>query len=174
VTLNHFELFELAPSVDLDVKALEAKHRVLAAAAHPDRLIGGDAKSRRLAAEQSASLNDAVKILKDPVRRAFYLLELKGVKLDADQPATGVKLPLLFLEEIIELREAVEARKTARDLVGAHALAEGIKSANAQALTTAHDALRRDEVGEAAIALAKVRYYTRFLDEVDALEEENS
>lgn len=85
--MTHFELFNLEPSVDLDVAALEAQHRKLALESHPDRVSSGDPHARRVAAERSAALNDAVKVLKDPVRRAFYVLELKGVKLDTEQSA---------------------------------------------------------------------------------------
>ena len=171
--MNHFELFSLAPSVDLDVAALEALHRKLAMESHPDRA-GSDPHARRLAAERSASLNDALKILKDPVRRAFYVLELKGVKLDTEQAAAKLKMPMEFLEEIMERREALEAVKAKKDLDLAHAMAKDIKTARDSSLSKAQDALRKDDVPAASQALGRVRYYTRFLEEVDAFEEELS
>lgn len=169
--MTHFDLFSLAPSVDLDVAALEAQHRKLAMEWHPDRA-GSDAHARRLAAEKSAALNDAIKVLKDPVRRAFYVLELKGVKLDSDQAAAKVKMPMDFLEEIMEQREALEAVKATRKLEAAHAMAVGIRDTCSKTLAQAQDALRRDDVPAATTALGRVRYYTRFLEEVDAFEEE--
>lgn len=170
--MTHFELFNLAPSVDLDVKALEDLHRKLSLEAHPDRLTGADAHARRLAAEKSASLNEAIKVLKDPVRRAFYLLELKGVKLDTEQAAAKLKMPLAFLEEIMEHREALEAVKAQRSLERAHAMAKDIRALRDTALAQAQDALRKDDVPAASLALGRVRYYSRFLEEVDAFEEE--
>lgn len=169
--MTHFELFSLPLSVDLDVAALEALHRKLALEAHPDRA-GTDAHARRLAAERSAALNDAIKVLKDPVRRAFYVLELKGVKLDSDQAAEKVKMPMDFLEEIMEQREALEAVKATRKLEDAHTMAIGIREARSRTLALAQNALRRDDVPTATTALGRVRYYTRFLEEVDAFEEE--
>ena len=169
--MTHFELFSLAPSVDLDVPALEAAHRKLAMESHPDRA-GADPHARRLAAEKSAALNDAIKVLKDPVRRAFYVLELKGVKLDSDQSAAKVKMPNDFLEEIMEQREALEAVKKTRKLESAHAMAVQMREARDRTLEVAQVALRRDEVQAATTALGRVRYYTRFLEEVDAFEEE--
>ncbi len=171
--MTHFELFSLAPSVDLDVPALEAQHRKLAMESHPDRA-GADPHARRLAAEKSAALNDAIKVLKDPVRRAFYVLELKGVKLDSDQAAAKVKMPMDFLEEIMERREQLEAVKATRKLEAAHAMAVGIREQAKKTLEHAQDALRRDDVPTATTALGRVRYYTRFLEEVDAFEEELS
>lgn len=169
--MTHFDLFSLPLSVDLDVAALEAKHRKLAMESHPDRA-GPDAHARRVAAERSAALNDAVKVLKDPARRALYVLELKGVKLDSDQAAAKVKMPMEFLEEIMEQREALEALKASRELDAAHAMAAGISQARTKTLELAQDALRRDDVPTATTALGRVRYYTRFLEEVEAFEEE--
>ena len=170
--MTHFDLFNLAPSVDLDVAALEAQHRKLAMESHPDRV--ADPHARRLAAEKSAALNDAIKVLKDPVRRAFYVLELKGVKLDSDQAAAKVKMPMDFLEEIMEQREELEAVKARRNLEAAHAMAEKMRTTRNQTLATAQEALRKDDVPTATTALGRVRYYTRFLEEVDAFEEELS
>lgn len=168
--MTHFELFNLAPSVDLDVAALEAQHRKLAMESHPDRV--ADPHARRLAAEKSAALNDAIKVLKDPVRRAFYVLELKGVKLDSDQAAAKVKMPKDFLEEIMEQREELEAVKARRSLDEAHAMAAKMHATRNKTLELAQAALRRDDVPTATTALGRVRYYTRFLEEVDAFEEE--
>ncbi len=167
--MTHFDLFSLAPSVDLDVAALETQHRKLAMEWHPDRA-GSDAHARRLAAEKSAALNDAIKVLKDPVRRAFYVLELKGVKLDSEK----VKMPMDFLEEIMEQREALDAAKATRRLDVAHAMAVRIRDARDKTLEQAQVALRADDVPTATTALGRVRYYTRFLEEVDAFEEELS
>lgn len=171
--MTHFDLFGLSPSVDLDVKALEQRHRELSLASHPDRLpADADARARRVAAERTAALNDAIKVLKDPARRAFYVLELKGVKLDTEQAAAKLKMPMDFLEEIMERREALEAVKGAKDLEGAHAMAADIRTHHAAALAEAQAALRADDVPTASQALGRVRYYARFLEEVDAFEEE--
>lgn len=170
--MTHFELFGLAPSVDLDVAALETLHRQLALEAHPDRQGNADARARRGAAEKSAALNEAVKVLRDPVRRAFYVLELKGIKLDTEQAAAAVKMPLEFLEEVMERRETLEAAKVAKKLDAVQAMAGDVRRAAAESLATAQEALRRDDVSQATLALGRVRYYTRFLEEVDAFEEE--
>lgn len=171
--MTHFDLFNLAPSVDLDVKALEDLHRKLALETHPDRLAAGaDARTRRLAAEKSAALNEAVKVLRDPVKRAFYVLELKGVKLDTEHAAAQLKMPMTFLAEIMERREALEAARAAKDLPGAQAMAKEITDHKHQSLAQAQDALRRDDVPAAAQSLGRVRYYSRFLEEVEAFEEE--
>jgi molecular chaperone HscB len=173
--VNHFELFGLAPSVDLDVKALEQRHRDLSLTVHPDRLAGGaDAHARRKAAETSADLNEAVRVLRDPARRALYVLKLAGVDLDAGEAAARTAVPMEFLEEIIDRREALEAVKAKRDLHAALALAQGVREAMAASLAAGQGALRKGELPAATVALGRVRYYARFLEEVDAFEEELS
>lgn len=170
--MNHFEIFGIAPSVDVDVKALEQRHRELSLEVHPDRLAGADAHTRRLAAEKSAALNDAIKVLRDPARRAFYLLKLNGVDLEAEHAAAKVKLPMEFLEEIIERREALEAAKAEKNLDKAHAMAGDIRVQRDEQLEEAQDALRVKDLEAATVALGRLRYYSRFLEEVDAFEEE--
>ena len=170
--MTHFELFSLPPSVDLDVKALDDLHRKLSLETHPDRLGQADARTRRIAAEKSAALNEAVKVLRDPVRRAFYVLELKGIKLDTEHAAAQLKMPMEFLEEIMERREALEGARAAKDLARAQAMAKEITGLKSASLTAAQEALRKDDISGASQALGRVRYYARFLEEVEAFEEE--
>jgi len=170
--MDYFELYGLPRSADLDVKALEQRFRELSLELHPDRLVGADAHARRVAAEKTASLNEGVKVLKDPVRRAFYLLKLKGVDLESEQAAARLQMPMDFLEEIMERREALESVKAKRDLASAQAMAEEIRAARDAQLSQAKAALGKDDVPAATQALGRLRYYARFLDEVDAFEEE--
>ena len=61
-----------------------SSYRELSLQLHPDRFAQADAQERRLSLEQTTALNEAYKTLKDPVRRAFYLLKLHGVDLDRE------------------------------------------------------------------------------------------
>ncbi|MCU0700990.1 MAG: Fe-S protein assembly co-chaperone HscB [Myxococcaceae bacterium] len=170
--MNHFEVFGLAPALELDVKALEQKLRELSLEVHPDRFAQADAKTRLAALEKTTALNDAFKVLKDPVRRAFYVLKLKGVDLENESSAAQAKMPMAFLEEVMERREQLEALKAQKDVVKARAMADGIEREKQAALEHAKAALGRDDVGEATHQLGRVRYFTRFVEEVEALEEE--
>jgi molecular chaperone HscB len=168
--VTYFELFEIPPSVDLDLKALEAKHRALSLELHPDRQ--ADPKARRLAVDKTSTLNEAIKVLRDPVRRAFYLLKLKGVDLERDEAGEQRQMPIEFLEEVMERREALEAVRAARDLPRAQQMAAEVTALREQALGAAQQALKEDAVKDATHQLGRVRYFTRFLEEVEAIEEE--
>ncbi len=170
--MTHFDVFGLEPTLELDVKALEQQLRTLSLEVHPDRFAQADAKARRVALEKTSALNDAFKVLKDPVARAFYVLKLKGVDLDNDASAAKATMPLEFLEEVMTRREALEAVKASKDVARARAMADEVEALKASALTQGKAALSRDDVTEATHQLGRVRYFTRFIEEVEALEEE--
>jgi molecular chaperone HscB len=167
--MTYFELFGLQPSTEVDVAALEAKHRALSLQQHPDRQ--ADPKARRQAVDQTATLNEAMKVLRDPVRRAFYLLKLKGVDLERDEAGEQRQMPIEFLEEVMERREALDAVRAAKDVEKAKAMGAEVTALREKALADAQGALKADAVKEATHQLGRVRYFTRFLEEVEAIEE---
>jgi molecular chaperone HscB len=176
---THFDIFGLPAVYDVDVSALEKQYRELSLRLHPDRFAQAEAKERRLALEQTTALNAAYKTLREPVRRAFYLLKLHGV--DLEQEGTGRRdMPREFLEEVLELNEALEEAMGARDLERARGLATRVEARRQAALDEAVDQLRSlegapaDEAGvkKASHALGRVRYFTRFIEQVEAFEEE--
>lgn len=101
---NHFELFGLPARFRLDAPVLDAAYRRLQADVHPDRHADASDEARRVAAQSSARVNEAYRALKDPVHRAQYLLELHG----GDARAERAQLPVEFLEQQLERREAAE------------------------------------------------------------------
>ena len=117
--MNFFEIFEIPASVDLDAPALEQKYRALSLQLHPDRLGQLPHKERLAALEKSASLNDAYRTLKDSERRAFYLLKLRGIDLDREDAGAQKDMPLEFLEEVMDLREKLDALVQRKDLAAA-------------------------------------------------------
>ncbi len=184
---THFDLFGLAPRHALDASALERRFRELSLKLHPDRFAKADARERRISLEQTTALNDAYKALKDPTRRAYYLLKLKGVDLDREeQGATSEALraltapPMEFLEEVMELREQLDGARRRKDVAAAQAMGAEVAKRRAQALAEAVEALDalearpKDEgaLKKAAQGMGRVRYFTRFLEEVEAIEEE--
>ncbi|WP_224246482.1 Fe-S protein assembly co-chaperone HscB [Hyalangium gracile] len=175
-----FDFFELPPSYDVDVPTLERRFRELSLQLHPDRFAQADARERRLSLEQTTTLNEAYRTLKDPSRRAFYLLKLHGVDMDREDAGTQKDMPAEFLEEVLELREELEGAIHARDLTRAQAMAVDVTARQREALTEAANALRALHDGEdepalvkkASHALGRVRYFTRFLEQVEEFEEE--
>jgi len=167
-----FDVFGLPPSPTLDANALEARFRELSLKLHPDRFAQAPAKERLLSLERTTTLNESFRTLKDPVKRAFYLLKLKGVDLDREDPGAQRPLPLEFLEEVMTLRESLDALDEQKDLAGAQKMADEVGQRRKDALAAGCAALEKDDVETAARELSKVRYFARFLEEVEAMEEE--
>lgn len=174
---THFDLFGLPPRHALDRDALEKQFRELSLKVHPDRFAHADPKERRLSLEQTAALNEAYKTLRDPVKRAFYLLKLRGIDLDREDQGHLRGMPPDFLEEVLELREALAEA----DLGQAQKMAVEVDRKKKVALAEAIEQLdavdREGEAGSGALqqashALARVRYFDRFLEQVSAMEEE--
>ncbi len=176
-----FDAFGLEPVVDVDLAGLERAYLERSLQVHPDRFSTAQARERRFALEQSTLLNDAYRTLKDRAARAFYLLKLNGLDLSREDAGTQKDMPLAFLEEVMELREALDRHRERGDLEAALEMAGEVSVRRSTALADAEAALRQllahpesnSARTEASHALARVRYFTRFLEEVNAMEEED-
>lgn len=168
---NHFELFGLPRSYILNRELLDARYRELQRKVHPDRFASAGDQERRISVQQAARLNEAYQVLKDPLRRGRYLLELRGQGFDEQQQSlrdTG------FLMEQMELREELEAVAEADDPLGALAGFIGRVRASFGALQEALAAcLSGTESGvpEGALDLVlKMQFYRKLEEEAQALE----
>ncbi len=99
--LDHFALFGFDRKLVLDSAALDAAFLRLSRECHPDRYAVAEPEIRAVAERNSARVNDAKRVLSDPVRRAEYVLELAGV----ERPDGEAKCPPDLLMEVFELRE---------------------------------------------------------------------
>jgi molecular chaperone HscB len=105
---DHFAIFGFPRRFEVDLPALEKRFRELSFQVHPDRFARKAPRERRIALERSTALNDAYRTLKDPLRRATYLLSLNGLKVESESGGSAMgQLPPEFLEEIMELREGL-------------------------------------------------------------------
>jgi molecular chaperone HscB len=167
---DKFALLGLQQGQRLDEAELDASFRALSRKLHPDRFAKASSRERRFSLEQTTLLNDAYRTLKDPARRAEHLLQLRGV-----QPMDDYKMPPEFLEQAMEDREQLlEAKESGAPL---EPLAQGIRAKMDAAMAEVEKLLA--EVGEvhqarAAELLARMRYYARYLDEVEGREPELS
>ena len=75
---TYFELLDLPVSFEIDLKKLNNHYKALQREMHPDRFVGRSEHERRLSIQYAAFLNEALDTLKSPLKRAHYLLKLKG------------------------------------------------------------------------------------------------
>jgi molecular chaperone HscB len=101
--VNYFEAFEIPRALALDAKDLETRFYALSRKLHPD--LRRNPSERAEAEEATAVLNDAYRTLRDPIKRAEYLLKLEGFDI-GEQGAKDV--PPELLEEMFELNMMFE------------------------------------------------------------------
>lgn len=100
---NYFEIFGLPVDYSVDLDLLADRFIEMQKEVHPDRFAAGTEQEKRLSMQWATMLNTANTTLKNPLARAIYLLELKGVEI-----AHNPTLTPAFLMEQIELREELE------------------------------------------------------------------
>ncbi|MEM9243906.1 MAG: Fe-S protein assembly co-chaperone HscB [Pseudomonadota bacterium] len=75
---DYFNLLNLPVSFQVDVKNLERHYHLLQQQIHPDRFAQASESERRVAVQYSSLINDAYDTLKQPLKRALYLLQYYG------------------------------------------------------------------------------------------------
>lgn len=133
---DYFSLFGLPRRQEVDGARLEALYRDVQTRVHPDKHAHLSPAEQRQAMEWATRVNEAYLTLKDPLKRARYLLELTGhdVRLE-----TNTAMPVEFLVAQMELREAVADAKDKGDIDG---------------LDARHRQLKKDIRGEYAMLQA--------------------
>ena len=104
LTKNYFDLFGLPVAYVLDTGALSDRYRELQRVVHPDRYASASDQDQRLALQQATLVNEAYQTLRDPLKRALYMLQLQGI--DTDQETAITRDPA-FLMQQMELREVL-------------------------------------------------------------------
>jgi len=179
-TLDKFAVLGLSRSYDLEQAELEESFRALSRKLHPDRFARATPRERRFSLEQTTILNDAYRTLRDPVRRAEHLLALRGVKVAGEErraPGEPPPVPQEFLEQAKEDREKLLGAKMEGGPEAVERLARGVREKRDSAMQEIARLLREPGASEAQLArtadlLARLRYYARYLDEVEGRDPE--
>jgi molecular chaperone HscB len=103
---DHFAVFGLPRRLVVDAAGLEREFIRLSRESHPDRFAAQGPDAVAEAQRRSARVNDAYRVLRDPVQRAEHLLALQGV----ERGEGAAKCPPDLLEEVFELRERISER----------------------------------------------------------------
>ena len=146
---DYFTLFGLPLRHALDRAALDARWRQLQAEVHPDRFAIEGAAAQRVAMQWAVRVNEAYAVLKDPLKRAACLCELRGAPIAAED---NTAMPASFLMQQMDWREALDE---ARCATAVEALLADVDQAERQRLAAAQCLL--DDAGDAAAAAAEVR-----------------
>lgn len=110
--MNYFELFGVDESFDIDSQHLSQVYQTLQKSVHPDKFAHASGQEQLLAVQKSAQINDAYQTLKQPLKRAQYMLEQRGIEMPSEQNTFQDNM---FLMRQMELREMLEEVKFASD-----------------------------------------------------------
>ncbi|RMG57964.1 MAG: Fe-S protein assembly co-chaperone HscB [Gammaproteobacteria bacterium] len=167
---DYFSLFGLEPGPEVDRAALDARYRALQSQLHPDRFASAGAQERRLSVQSAGFVNEAYETLKDPLRRLKYLLELRGVHLDADKDTTSDPA---FLMQQMELRERLEEAGQGDDpLAELDALARELRDWQRALQKEFAEAWASNDLDAAREAALKLQFFRRVNDELQRKQEQ--
>ena len=92
---------------------LETNFRKIQSASHPDRFVTCTSAEKLVSMQTATLANEAYLTLKSPALRAAYLLSLQGINATSE---TNTNMPVEFLMQQMERREALDDAKHAKDL----------------------------------------------------------
>jgi molecular chaperone HscB len=102
---DYFEFFGVPRKLSLDPADLQQRFYRLSRLLHPDRYTRKSAREQQYSLDATAVLNDGFRVLRDPVRRAEYVLAAAGLDISEQR---GKNVPPELLEEVFELNMALE------------------------------------------------------------------
>lgn len=105
LTDNDFQIFGAPEQFEQSLPELDTKWKALQREAHPDKFAAQGATAQRLAMQWSVRINEAYQRLKDPLKRAAYLCELRGAPINAEN---NTAMPAEFLMQQMEWREKLD------------------------------------------------------------------
>ena len=161
VSASDFELFGVPERFDQDRATLDARWKDLQREAHPDRFAAQGAAAQRVALQWSVRINEAYQRLKDPLKRAAYLCELRGAPIRAED---NTAMPAAFLMQQMEWREALD---DARDEQALDALNDQLQATRRSTLADIARMLDADaNPAQAAQQVRALMFVERFAEEL--------
>src|ERR1700726_1836976 len=112
---DHFSLFGLPRKLWIEMSALEKKFLELSWKLHPDKFVNASSAEQETSLRRSSELNDAYRVLRDPVARVEYLLEIEGMRKEGEHKQQA---PPELLEEVFELNESLDELREAKSSGG--------------------------------------------------------
>lgn len=160
---NHFDLFQLPQRFAIDLSALDSAYHNVQNQVHPDKFASAPDAEKRVAIQWATRANEAYKTLKSPFKRAAYLCELNGVDLQVE---SNTAMPLEFLMQQMEWREALDDARAQKNRDELDALDAAIRAARKTALAQIAQLLDADDFTQAAGLVRQLMFLEKFADEV--------
>ena len=162
---NHFDLFALPMTYDIDVQALERAYRDLQREIHPDRYAAASDAEKRLAAQWATRANEGYQTLKSSLKRGRYFLRINGIDTEEE---SNTAMPIDFLEQQMAWREAVVDAKAAQDEATLDELSAQRTAEEKQLFAQLAQQLSNvATLGDARLTVRKLRFLEKLGEEID-------
>jgi molecular chaperone HscB len=162
IDADDFTLFGLPERFTLDGAQLDRCWRELQTEVHPDRFAAQGAAAQRIAMQWSVRVNQAYQRLKDPLKRAAYLCERRGMPIDAER---NTSMPREFLLQQMAWREALDE---AGDGTAVQALAEQVGQHEQVLLGRLQELIdARNDMAAAAAQVRALMFVARFRQDIE-------
>ncbi|MDF7675631.1 Fe-S protein assembly co-chaperone HscB [Neisseriaceae bacterium ESL0693] len=160
---QYFDLFQLPEQFNLDQAQLDQRYRQLAAQCHPDKFATRSAFEQKQAMMMAATVNEAYRILSQPLDRAAYLLNQHGI--DADAPE-HTHFASEFLMQQMAWREELEDARAQHDNNALTALADTIRTAQTELEQHLAESFHNQAFEQAAEAVRQGRFLVKLQQEI--------
>lgn len=159
--VDYFTKLGLPCDFEIGEKNLEVAYFALQRKLHPDLFTNKSDEEKRFSLEQTMAVNDAYEALKSPLKRAEYILSLKGFIVNKD--GKGTKPSAEILTESMEMREELHE---AKDKDAIRAIAVKATDKRISAIDKIKKKLHEKEFEQAAYETIRLRYIEKLLEEV--------
>ena len=166
---NPFALFDLPVVFQVDSALLNERYLALQKSLHPDNFSAASAQEQRLAIQKSAEINDALRILKDPITRADSIIALNTGK--TENPEEKSNNDIDFLMQQMEWRETLENIENRKDTDELTAFAQEINQIRHAILSELSTALDAQQWDIARAITDKLRFIKKLQTEIERVEE---
>ena len=166
---NPFALFDLPVVFQVDSALLNERYLALQKSLHPDNFSTASAQEQRLAMQKSAEINDALRILKDPIARADSIIALNTG--ETENPEEKSNKDIGFLMQQMEWRETLENIENRQDTDELTAFAQEINQIRHAILSELSTALGEQQWDIARAITDKLRFIKKLQTEIERVEE---
>ena len=161
---SHFDLFNLPARYTLDMRVLDDAYRTVQAQVHPDRFAAAGDAQKRIAMQWATRTNEAYQTLRDPLRRATYLLSLRGIDVGAEN---NTAMEAAFLMQQMEWREGIEDAAGAKNVDALDALLAELRDEERVRFTKLAALLDSGADQAASEAVRQLMFIERVAAEID-------
>ncbi|XBC42815.1 MAG: Fe-S protein assembly co-chaperone HscB [Buchnera aphidicola (Kaburagia rhusicola ensigallis)] len=168
--MNYFQLFNISQEFKIDIKNLLLKFYELQEKYHPDAQYNNSTHKHKNYLNKSMHINKGYHILKDPLKRAEYLLFLNSYNFKKEQKNLSQNI---FLNEQLKLYEKLDTiKKTKKKKAELHYLSNIIEHKKKHYLLELELMFNEKKWKLAGITLYKLLFYKKFENKLNELKYE--